>query len=239
MEMKGTFSVVLVEPKYDGNIGSVARAMRNFGFRDLALVKPPEIGSEGRRNSMHARELMEDARVYGSFDEMKEDFDFLVGTTAKVAGDGNTLRTPVFPEELSVALDSKGRVGLLFGREDYGLLNEEIRECDMLVTIPANPEYPTMNLAMSVAVILYELSKQANKRRSSQKKFKELSGKEKEILLRFFDELVDEIYDRDYENQLSKKTFRQLVGRAFISGRESKTLTGLFRKSGERIRGER
>lgn len=229
--------MILVEPRYDGNVGSVARVMRNFGFEDLVLVAPPQIGPEGRRNSMHARDLLEKAVVRESFDEVVGDYDFLVGTTAKVAKDGNTLRTPVFPEELVNAVDAKGKVGLVFGREDYGLLNEELERCDMQVTIPANPEYPTLNLAMSVGVILYGLSSEINKKKATGKKFRELSGKQKEILLKFYEGIVDEIYDREYENSLAKKTFRQLIGRAFISGRESQTLTGLLRKAGDKIKG--
>lgn len=234
--MQDTFSVVLVEPRYDGNIGSVARVMGNFGFRNLVLVCPPDIGMEGRRNSMHAKDIMDGAQVRDSFKDVVEEYDFLVATTAKTAGDGNTLRTPVYPEALSVACESKGKVALVFGREDYGLLNDELALCDMQVTVPADKKYPTMNLAMSVGVILYELSKELNKKSLKDKKFRELSGKQKEILLKFFDTLVDGIYDREFENQLNKKTFRHLVGRAFISGRESKTLTGLFRKAGERLR---
>jgi len=235
--MSEVFHVILVEPRYDGNIGSVARVMKNFGFTRLALVKPPEIGPEGRRNSMHARDIMEKARVYKSFDEAAADFDFLVGTTAKVAGDGNKLRTPVFPEELRNAAESKGRIGLLFGREDCGLLNEELERCDMQVTIPANPEYPTLNLAMSVGIVLYELSREINRQKAKKKKFRVLSGKQKEVMLGFYDNVVDAIYDQEFENTLAKKTFRQLTGRAFISGRESKTLTGLLRRAGERLKG--
>jgi TrmH family RNA methyltransferase len=235
MRMQDSFHIILVEPRYDGNVGSVARVMKNFGFSNLVLVNPPEIGQEARRNSMHALDIMENAVTRSSFDEIVGEFDFLAATTAKVAGDGNILRTPVYPEELANAVGSKGKIGLVFGREDYGLLNEEIERCDMLVTIPANPEYPTLNLAMSVGVILYELSREINKKKAGKKKFRELSGKEKEVMLGFYDEVVDGTYDREFENNLAKKTFRQLVGRAFISGRESRTLTGLFRKVGERL----
>lgn len=228
--LQDLFHVVLVEPRYDGNVGAVARAMKNFGFGNLALVKPPPLGAEARKASMHGRDIMEKAVVYGSFDEMAESFDFLVGTSAKLAGDANTLRTPVFPEELLKASGSRGRVALLFGREDVGLLNGELERCDMQVTIPANPEYPTLNLSHSVAVLLYELSNERN-RRSAGKKLKPLSLVEKTYMLKFFDELADASYKWGFEKRLAKRTFRAIVGRAFISGREAKTMMGFFRNA--------
>jgi tRNA/rRNA methyltransferase len=227
--MHDSFHVLLVEPRYDGNVGSVARVMKNFGFRNLALVKPPPIGPEGRKNSMHGRDIMESARTFGSFEEAASAYDFVVGTSAKIAGDANTLRTPVFPEELAKSLRVRGRIALAFGREDFGLLNGEIDGCDMLVTIPANPEYPTLNLSHSVAVILYELSRQANRREFAGKKLKAMGAVEKRYMLKFYDELVDAAYDHAFEARLAKRTYRQLVGRAFMSSREAKTMTGVFR----------
>ncbi|MFH1055212.1 MAG: RNA methyltransferase [Candidatus Altiarchaeota archaeon] len=233
--MQDIFHVILVEPRYDGNIGSVARVMKNFGFRKLVLVNPPKMGPEARKNSMHARDIMEKARIVDSFEKVVEEFDVLVGTTAKVGGDANTLRTPVFPEELAKALDAKGKVGIVFGREDYGLLNEELERCDMLVTIPAHHEYPTLNLAQSACIILYELSRESNKKKTGGKKFRSLSKVEKDYMLKFYDELVDEVQDHLFERDLAKRTFRHIVGRSFISGREAKTLMGVFRHARKKI----
>jgi tRNA/rRNA methyltransferase len=224
------FEVVLVEPRYDGNIGSVARIMKNFGFKNLVLVNPPEIGPEGRRNSMHAREVMEGALIAKSLGDIVDRYDFLVGTTAKLGGDTNTLRSPVYPSELSTALESKGKIGILFGREDNGLLNEELEQCDLLITIPANREYPTLNLAQSAGIILYEISKQGNEAKNKLKKLRQLKKIEKDYMLKFYDELVEDTYPLDFERNLMKRTFRNITGRAFISSREAKTLMGLFRK---------
>jgi len=227
------FSVILVEPKYDGNIGRVARVMKNFGFEKLILVNPPEITGEARKNAMHALDVLNSAEKVDSLEQLRKKFGFLVATSAKIAGDKNNLRTPVPPEELSIALSAEGDVGIVFGREDYGLLNDEILLCDMNVTIPANPEYPTLNIAQSVGVILYELSRGKMRGKLTAKKFKMLNYKEKEILLKYFDELSDKLYDLDFENRLVKKTFRQLLARAFVSGREATTLIGLFRRASE------
>jgi tRNA/rRNA methyltransferase len=104
----------------------------------------------------------------------------------------------------------------------------------MLVTIPASREYPTLNLSHSVAIILYELANEENRRKASGKKYKLLNKVEKETLLRFYDELVDTLRDQKFEQTIAKRTFRQLIGRAFMSGREAKTMTGVFRKAKEK-----
>jgi len=231
------FAVILVEPLYEGNIGGVARVMKNFGFGELVLVKPPKLGGEARAKAMHGREILRKAGKATTLGEAAKDFDYLVATSAVSASDTNTLRTPVAPEELAVALKKKGRVGLVFGREDAGLTNDEIKLCDMLVTIPANPEYPTLNIAQSVGIILYEISRQRMRQEfGDKKKYQRLSKIEKDVLLRYFDGLADTLYTQDFEKRLAKKTFRQLIARSFVSGREATTLTGVFRRAGERVR---
>ncbi|MCK4491057.1 MAG: RNA methyltransferase [Candidatus Altiarchaeales archaeon] len=231
------FSVILVEPRYQGNIGSVARVMKNFGFRQLVLVKPPEILGEARAMAMHAGDILAGARIVEEFSEVEDEFDFLVATTSVIATDRNPLRTPVSPEDLRESVALEGRIGLVFGREDYGLYNEEIEMCDLLVSILASPEYPTLNLSHSVAVLLYEISRQEMKKECMElKKFRRLNLTEKKVLLDKFDSFVDSVHGREQDAKLAKKTFRQLIGRAFISGRESFTLIGLFRKAVDKMR---
>ncbi|OYT53697.1 MAG: rRNA methyltransferase [Candidatus Altiarchaeales archaeon ex4484_2] len=219
-----SFSVVLVESKYEGNVGSVARVMKNFGFQQLVLVNPPKLGGEARARAMHAQDILKNARVVDSFRDMGKEFDFLAGTTSEAGADKNHLRNPVFPEELVNALDSEGEIALVFGREEYGLLNEELKACEM-------------NLAVSVAVILYEISRQRTRREYGKlKKFQKADRIEKNVLLDKYNNLVDCVHNQDFNRRLAKKTFKQVMGRAFISGREAFNLTGVFRKATERIK---
>ncbi len=102
------FSVVLIEPKYQGNIGSVARVMKNFGFSELVLVNPPDMGKEAIAMAMHGRDVLENAKIIRDFEEVKDRFDFLIATSAVVASDSNSKRTPVIPEELKNAVGGGG-----------------------------------------------------------------------------------------------------------------------------------
>jgi TrmH family RNA methyltransferase len=230
------FSVILVEPLYGGNIGSVARLMMNFGLKDLVLVNPPEIGSEARMMAVHALGLMENARVVDDFSKLKDDYDYLAAMTAVVATDSNSTRTPISPEDLSAAFDTNAKVGLVFGREDHGLSNDEIKLCDIIVTIPTHYEYRSMNLSHSVAVVLYELMRQEMKKQTEPlKKMRKVEKIEKDVLLEKYDTLTDKVMEHEYERRIAKKTFRNVIGRSFISGREACTLTGIFRKSANKI----
>ena len=227
------YTVVLVEPEFEGNVGSVARAMKNFGFPKLMLVNPPELGGEARAMAMHGFDLIEEAEVVDSFAEVDERFDFLVGTSAVVAGDKNSLRVPLTPDQINPEVE--GKVALIFGREKYGLHNEEIKQCDILLTIPAANEYPTLNLAQSVVVILYEISKTQHLDNLEGKKFEKANRQSKKVMRDYFNQLVDAVLYQNFERRIAKKTFQQLAGRSFISGKESYTLIGVFRKAAERL----
>ncbi len=232
-----TFSVVLVEPKYQKNIGSVARVMKNFNFKELVLINPPDIGSEARAMAMHGRDILQNSKKLRNFQELKKRFDFLVATTAIIGSDRNALRTPVTPEELRNSIHSDGRIALIFGREDYGLFNSEIEFCDLLVSIPTNNEYPTLNLSHAVTIVLYEISRLKMMAKLKRlEKFKGIRNIEKNVLLKKFDSLTDKVYKNEFKRRMIKKTFRQLIGRAFLSRNEAFTLTGLFRRSAEMIR---
>src|SRR5512138_3688519 len=158
--------VVLVEPMYDGNVGSVARAMKNFGFHDLVLVNPCKIDDFGRAMASHARDVLEGARVVGTLEEAVAGVNLVVGTTGKRLENEERhlrlhLRVPCLsPAQLKDKLDGKnGDVALLLGREDIGLTNDELMICDMVVSIPTSEDYPIMNLSHAAALLFYELSR--------------------------------------------------------------------------------
>lgn len=232
------FSIILIEPLYEGNIGSVARVMKNFGFENLILVNPCKIGMEAIKMAKHGIDILQNAKTLNNFDELRENFDFLIGTSAKVAGDKNFVRTPLNPSQLIEILekrkDENFSIGVVFGREDRGLKNEEIEKCDFLLNIPTLNEY-SLNLSHAVAIIAYELSKLFFKERKL-RKLESATKLEKEILLEKFSELVTNVGLRDFRKRLAIKTFKEVISRGLISGRECATLTGIFRKANEKIK---
>ena len=156
------FRVVLVEPHYAGNIGSVARLIKNFSIHELYLVNPRayHLSEEAFRWAVHAKDVLERAVVVKRLEDAIADASVAVGTTAKYY-EKLVRRTPVEPREMAEILEpywnSEEVAAIVFGREPSGLTNEELDLMDFNVTIPTSREYPALNLSHAVAIILYEL----------------------------------------------------------------------------------
>jgi tRNA/rRNA methyltransferase len=223
------FSVILVQPKFQGNIGLIARLMKNFGVADLRLVDAPGLRSQAWKRAMHAQDILEAARSFKTLDEALEDVDYIVGTSGiSSKHDKKHLRNFVRPPDFAKRIRKMaGRVGLLFGRENYGLSVEELTRCDLLVHIPTNPEYPILNISHAVAIVLYELF-QPQARVHVPKK---ASGFEKEVVNRKFSELLELIEYPAHKRANTQIMFRRILGRAVLSEWEFFTLMGVISKA--------
>ena len=155
-------SVVLVEPKYPGNIGAVARVMKNTGLRSLYIIGGPEIDDEALIRSVHGRDILESSKRISSISEVRDFADYVVGTSSvPTLNRKKFVRIPMTPDEMwRKLLPSGKRIALLFGREDDGLRTQEIEICDFFLYIPANPDYSAYNLSHAVAIVLYKLFEQ-------------------------------------------------------------------------------
>lgn len=224
------FAVLLAGPKYGGNVGAVARLASNFGVSRLVLYGCGDLDEgdwdDAFSRAMHGREVLRRARVVGTLDEALAGVDFLVGTTGiSTMSEKKPLRQALTPAALARRLAPvRGVVGLLFGREDYGLYNEELARCDLLATIGASPAYPVLNLSHAVAILLHELTKRQWKTREA----RPLDGTEKEHLMRRFSELLDTIDYPRHKRAKAEITFRRLMGRAAPSRWEYQTLMGIL-----------
>ena len=140
----------------------MARLMKNFGLRELYLVSPraDRLSDEARQYAVHAQDILFSAKVVPSLQEAISDALVVVATTAKIL-EKRVRRTPITPRRMAEVLspywESDEVVAILFGREPSGLTNEELDTADFTVTIPTSPDYPSLNLSHSVAIILYEL----------------------------------------------------------------------------------
>jgi tRNA/rRNA methyltransferase len=150
--------VVLVEPQHSGNIGAVARAMKNMALTQLVLVNPADhLNLEARMMAMHALDLLQNAHVHPDLALAVADAGFVVGTTRRLGKARQAHTTPRAIAPLLLDLAHSNPVALVFGREDSGLTNEEVQRCHELLTIPAHPEHGSLNLAQAVLLVCYEL----------------------------------------------------------------------------------
>lgn len=159
-------SFVLVGPTEPGNIGAAARAIKNMGFRKLELMAPvPYLTEEARAMACQAKDVLEHAKVYRTFRSAIAGKSLVVGTTRRVGSRrGMIMDVPEAARRIAGVARSS-RVGILFGNEHNGLTNRELEECGLVLTIPADPIFPSLNLAQSVMVVAYELSRVDSKAR--------------------------------------------------------------------------
>jgi tRNA (cytidine32/uridine32-2'-O)-methyltransferase len=156
--MSDHIRIVLVNTTHPGNIGGVARAMKNMGISDLCLVEPksfPHPDADARASG--ATDILEKARVVSTLDEALADCGLIFGTSARERHIPWPLVNPRELAAIATPLEGKARVAILFGREDRGLTNEELQRCHHHVHIPAVESFSSLNIAAAVQVITYEL----------------------------------------------------------------------------------
>lgn len=221
--------VVLIEPIYMSNVGYVARSMKNFGIEDLFIVNPKGVLESAKPYAAHAPEILEKARIFERLDDALEGVDVVVGTTAKPAKSPRKIsRTCITLREFAAHhAQHKGRLALLLGREDTGLRNKEIERCDILVTIPTSPVYPTLNISHAAAIIFYELY--ANKENESHPRIV-LDRKLRERLIGEFHRLVELSAIPIHRRKITETAFKNLINRAWITRREATLIIGAFRR---------
>lgn len=150
---------VLVETSHPGNIGAAARAMKTMGFSELVLVNPRFLDAPHQEEALAfasgALDILEQARIVGSIKEALDGCNFAAALSARLREFSPPVITPRRLSE-QLAVDAGLRAALVFGSERYGLPNEVIEKCNVLINIPANPEYSSLNLAQAVQILAYE-----------------------------------------------------------------------------------
>jgi tRNA/rRNA methyltransferase len=159
MSLFNRLRFVLVETSRPGNIGAAARAMKTMGFSDLVLVKPRFADAvehpEAIAFASGAQDVLAAARMVGSIDEALVDCNFAAAVSARLREFSPPIATPrAFAAQLT--MDGGLNAALIFGNERFGLPNEAVERCNVLINIPANPDYSSLNLAQAVQVLAYE-----------------------------------------------------------------------------------
>ena len=151
--------IVLVETSHPGNIGAAARAMKNMGMTELVLVNPLDFpNNKAIFRSASAEDVVKGAQVVATLEEALEDCHLIIGTSARDRRIPWPMLTPRTCGEKVALADTEGqKVALVFGRESRGLKNEELQQCHFHVNIPTGEAYSSLNLAMAVQVICYEV----------------------------------------------------------------------------------
>ena len=151
-------AVVLLKPRYSENIGAAARVMRNMGMAELIIVDPQncDLTKILKMATYAAFDIVEQMQVFETLKAALSPFNFVAGTTARLGKQRQVIETPSEIARRLVSISKNNRVALLFGPEDRGLSNEDIRHCHTLVNIPT-AEFSSLNLAQAVMIMCYEI----------------------------------------------------------------------------------
>lgn len=227
--------VVLVRTQIAGNLGATARIMRNMGLSQLVLVAPEaDIHDRNARQlSTHGESILDSARIVATLDEAVGDCSWVVATSARIGG---MIRKHPAPPDAAmsglVEVMNTGPVALMFGPEPSGLTDAEITRCQALISIPADPGYPALNLAQAVAICLYELRRAWLKRTQPEHPPEPLAPFEMQermfAQLRSALEAIHFLYGSNADYLMHG--VRQLIGRARPTQTEVDILFGLARQ---------
>ena len=235
---KEKIAVILVSPENPDNIGAVARAVKNMGFEDLRLVKPPKAWrAKAKKMAMSADNILKNAKEYSSLQDAIRDLGLVIGTTRR-AGSHRGAFLPFNEAVLKVRGSSyRHKIGILFGRESKGLANEESVLCDHLITIPTGSSYPSLNLAQAVMVVLFALSWERGTKKPAPHA-RALNKKEIEVAIAHFEEALKALgYKKGGADLLPRilRTFRGLIKRAGFLEPEAQMIKGLSRRIREKV----
>ena len=227
-------AMILVEPQLGENIGAAARAMLNFGLSDLRLVRPRDGWPNDRAvsSASGADEVIDGARVFQTTAQAIADLNHVVAATARardMAKDSVDSRQAA--AELRRRITDGAAVGVLFGAERAGLNNDDLALADVIVAIPANPAFSSLNLAQSVLLVAYEWFVSGEANQIAMAGMAEPQATKQE-LVGFFEHLERELDTGGFLKPLEKRpgmvrNLRNLFQRARLTGREVRTLRGV------------
>ena len=246
--MLDNIRIVLVNTSHPGNIGSAARAMKTMGISNLTLVEPKEFPSaRATWMASGAADVLENAVVVPTLDAAVADCTMVIGTSARLRRIPWPLLTPKQCAQVVKEGASKQVVALVFGREAVGLSNEELQKCNYHVSIPGNPDYDVLNIAMAVQVLTYEMRQAIVEVEENSEKpvmtieccwdeemanAQEMSG----FYEHFNQMLLDiEFYDPNNPKQLLTRS-RRLFNRARLDRLELNMLRGVFSRIQAKIK---
>ena len=232
--------IVLVETSHPGNIGSVARAMKNMGLSRLALINPKKFPhDEATALAGNAGDVLEKAQVFSSIEEAVKNSKIIFATSARE----RTIEWPVASakdaaQEINQLAAENIEVSILFGREDRGLTNEELQLSNKHLIIPADPEYPVLNIAMSTQVVCYELYQAShNEPIGPWQDFPEYTSEELQHLIDHFNETVFKLDLIDPKNPKQILTrMERMFRRLYPDQMEGNFLRGFLKAVNNRIK---
>jgi tRNA/rRNA methyltransferase len=226
--------IVLVRPQYSGNIGAVARAMRNMGLKELTLVNPgPVQRAQADIMAVHARSVLDSMCIQSSLRAAVGDCGLVVGTTCRPGLYRDTAVSPRALAPYIVAMAAVNRVALVFGPEESGLTNEDLRVCHRLIMIPTDTAYLSLNIAQAVLLCCYEvfLAAQAEQEELAPRSYPLAIAEQQELMYEKLKQALLRIGFLHGDNpEHIMFALRRIFGRTGLEERDVRILLGMARQ---------
>ncbi|MFP3225430.1 MAG: tRNA (cytidine-2'-O-)-methyltransferase TrmJ [Sulfolobaceae archaeon] len=220
--------LVIVEPEGAYNVGFIARLVKNFEVDEFYIVNPKCDLEEAKKFSARGIEVLEKkAKIVSSFDDAIKDADIKIATSSIADNKGDLIRKSIRPWDLEKFIGNDKRTALIFGRESVGLTREEIMKSDFLLFIPANPEYPVLNLSHAVSIVLYEIWRIKGKSSTSS-----ISADVIKLIEKYSRDITELIMETKSEEEIEKTKilFRRVLLKGVNDNEEGMALVRLLRK---------
>jgi tRNA/rRNA methyltransferase len=226
--------IVLVRPQGQMNIGSVARAMKNVGLRELVLVDPagPAIHPDARLMAVGAHDILKKAQIFSHLADALAECTWVIGTTRR---EGRRREGIIEPRQMAAEIAEiiqQNKVAVVFGPEDRGLSNRDLDLCQRLVTIPAHEAYGSLNLAQAVMIVCYEIYLASRQKKGSSPGKRLATSAELEGMYRHMEEFLVSIGFLEQDNPKRMMAgLRRIFNKAQLDPREVRVLRGICRQA--------
>ena len=223
---------ILVRPQLGENIGSVARAIKNFSIKNLRLVNPrcnwPN--SKALTTCVGAKDILKSTKIYDSVEKSIKDLDLIFASTSRIRKVNKKIVSVL---DLKKNIKKKGKIGVIFGPEASGLSNDEISYADYLVKIPTNLKFSSLNLSHSAIIFCYELFKIFSKKNATYKSFYKSSTAKKHEVNKFLNFIIERLDKKgflqpDHKRNSMIRNINNIFYRANLSEQEIRILLGIF-----------
>ncbi|MCY3411452.1 MAG: RNA methyltransferase [Candidatus Heimdallarchaeota archaeon] len=223
-------SIISIGLKNSGNLGAIARLCDNFKLEDLVLINPEcSIDKIAYERATRGKDYLDNVQVFTSLEEAKFKYDMIIAFSARTGGITNFARPALAIQELAVEIRQlRGSVALLFGREDHGLSNEEVAQCDMLVHIPIATENPVLNISHAAAIALYEIHRDETYS-SEENSHRVMSRPEKDVFIEYLRNILKHSWLHTEKYDSTIRVFETILSRSMVTNREAPALIGTMR----------
>jgi TrmH family RNA methyltransferase len=232
---KMKISVIAVGTKHSGNLGALARLCINYNVVNLIAVNPEcEINDIAYERAVWGRPYLDNIIVLDSLEKSRNYVDTLIALSARIGGYNSLSRSSFSIKKISDQLSRyDGHIGIVLGREDFGLSNQDLDLCDFLSHIPLPGENQVLNVSHAASVALWELSRETLPEKSVNREEEPLhqilSSTKRKVIFNYLDDILPHTWIKEENFDGIRTVFKQVLGRSFVTEREGNALVGTFR----------